>query len=199
MDETQSNNQINNLPKPIQELISSGVWQDKTDEIAEKYSLDNEQKEILSDDVLLALSLSIKPENFKNVLKEDLAISELLTEQLFSDLESRIFEPALKQLDQTRKETQTIKNNLPEIKPDILPMQGSNFVPPKPKLQNETLDRQKPAFAEVPRYTQAETPSFSGGIVEKKLGGVTPSINEMTKVPPPIQRYEKDPYRESLN
>lgn len=192
---------LTKLPKPIQDFISSGIWEEKVSEISKKYSLNQEQSNSLSNIVLLALTLVIDPNTIKEVIIEDLGTSELLTEQIVDDLNSRVFEYAVKELEKNNeKKVEPKLTSIPEIRPDNTPMVGNSFIPPKPQLQNEALDRQKPSFGSVPRYATNNTGNSvnplsnnSGNIIANKLNNITPS----TKENPPI-KYEKDPYREPL-
>lgn len=186
-DDNEINSYLENLPKKIQDFIFLGNWEEKVGEISRKYSLNAEQGEKLSNIVILVLSLIINPEDVKSNITQDLKISDLLADQIILEIESRIFEPAVKQIETISPEQKT---KLPEIRPDNTPVVGNNFIPPKPQLQNEALDKQKPTFVSVPRYAENTT---SGNIIEKKLNAITGSIKET----PPV-KYEKDPYRESL-
>lgn len=206
-DSNKINEYLEKLPKSVQDFIYSYVWEDRVSEISKKYSLNQEQNESLSNIVLLALTLIINPHTIKDVIVEDLSVSDLLAEQISSDLESRVFEYALKQIEgESRVSDRTTSNEKLmssgtqlELKPDNLPVVEANEplrvnpVPtftPKPAFQNEVLDKQTPIG--VPRYAEEvpKTPAVNP-ILEKKLGGNVGNNSAPIK-------YERDPYREPL-
>jgi hypothetical protein len=209
MDDSIILKQVSSLPKSVQDFIYSYVWEDRVSEISKKYSLNQEQNESLSNIVLLALTMVIEPSTIKEVIVEDLSVSDLLAEQISSDLESRVFEYALKQIEGDSKTSDRTTSNEKlmssgtqlELKPDNLPVVEANeplrvnlvssFVPTKPAFQNEVLDKQAPIG--VPRYAEEvpKTPTVNP-ILEKKLGGNVGSNSAPIK-------YEKDPYREPIN
>jgi hypothetical protein len=198
---------IKNIPKAVQNIIYDGIWENKTIEIGKKYGLNDNQIDVLTNYVVLVLIGLEKPENFLEKIISDLNISKLLAEQIVEDLENRVFEYALKQIegDDVKVESKTpeIKPIIPEIRPDNLPARVLN-VPvemSKPVFQNEVLDSQKtlrPPVVGVPRYATGDTiksgvSTPSGNIIENKLNNIT------TGVAKPEIKYQKDPYREPLN
>jgi len=125
---------LKTLPQTVQDLVLEGTWESRTGEIAIKYSLNDEQSETLKDDVLQILIGLAAPENFSQMLMDDLKISKLLTGQIIEDLEMRVFEYALKTVQNKEKKnnpipTQVKKSEVttppvalvPEIKPETLP------------------------------------------------------------------------------
>ncbi|TSC70555.1 MAG: hypothetical protein CEO12_276 [Parcubacteria group bacterium Gr01-1014_46] len=174
-------------------------------ETANKYSLTSSQTNTLVNNTLSSIrnGQKVSPEQ----LVTNLNISKLLAEQITLDLEKRVFEHAVKQVSPEKREVEKPKpetpSKIPEIRPDNLPMQGSNFIPtPKPAFQNETLDKQRVGNSSgigVPRYATDNTPPIATSpapsarnIIEKKLNDITVGNK------PPETKYEKDPYREPL-
>lgn len=192
------------LGEKILEIKEKGDWASKVEEIAKKYGLEDSKKDMLVDLCSKAFSNLGDKGQLVNRMVEQLSISRLLAEQVFSDLDARVFNQAVKQVvgTETKKANPEPSLNIPELRPDNLPMQGSNFIPtPKPAFQNETLDKQvgdnAPAIG-VPRYATDSAPATTPkpdarSIIEKKL-------NDMTVGSKPIEtKYQKDPYREPLS
>lgn len=124
MNENNINEYISKLPKAVHDIVFEGVWEERTLEIAKKYSLSDAQADYLANDTLLVLIGIDQPEKFLETITKDLSISKLLAEQIVDDLENRVFEYALKIIE----EKDTLKNTypqtqsrVPEIKPDNLP------------------------------------------------------------------------------
>lgn len=196
------------LPSVIQQCVLSNEWQKKVVEIAGKYSLNSKQTANLQFEItFVVVGIESEADLLEN-LKREVEVSDLLAEQLVKDIDQRL----LSWLDKLYESNNSGKVELslvPEIRPNNLPMQGSNFIPtPKPAFKNETLDKQKPPQTTslgVPRYATenievnavSTVPSNksnnAGNIIENKLNNVTTGIRET----PPI-KYEKDPYREPL-
>lgn len=205
MNEENINNYIQKLPKQIQVFINSGLWEEKVSEISKKYSLSSDQIESLLDLVILVLTLVIEPPKLKDLIIEDLSVSDLLAEQIVVDLENRVFDYALKQIEKesevsvSKNEKLMSSGTQLELRPENLPAIEENeplrvnpapTQPQKPVFQNDVLDKQIPIG--VPRYAETPTtPPVTNPIIEKKLGGVGNNTA-------PI-KYEKDPYREPLN
>ncbi len=193
---------IKNLPKSVQNIVYNSDWEKKTVEIGKKYGLSDEQIDIIANYVVLVLVGLEKPEEFLSKIVSDLNISRLLAEQIVEDLENRVFDYALKQIEGDNKVSdRTVSNERLmsagtqlELKPDNLPVVEVNeplrVIPvPKPVFQNEVLDKQIPIG--VPRYAETTKPNFINPVIEKK-------INAITSSPAPV-KYEKDPYREPLS
>ena len=193
---------IGNLPKPVKDVIEEGAWEDRVTEIGQKYSLDQDQIDKLADKVLLTLVGLDAPDTFIADVISDLRISRILAEEVASEVESRIFEPALNKLEKLEKNTDNRPefstatevnpptSNIPEIKPSNLPM-----------IEKDQVS--------VPKYI--EPPK---SIVDNKLNSIVSAVKEdlgtPTKTSPgevrptdsPDQsrkKYVADPYREPLN
>ncbi|OHA94041.1 MAG: hypothetical protein A3H52_00010 [Candidatus Zambryskibacteria bacterium RIFCSPLOWO2_02_FULL_39_26] len=143
---------VKTLPKVLQDLIFNWPWEERIGEIAKKYSLNYNQTESLINNVLFVLIGLDKPEILQQTLVVELKISKLLTDQIVGDLENRVFEYAIKEIegkgkiiskskfpmsnqgqnlnDQTSKPESlartvldtALKPKVPEVKPANLPM-----------------------------------------------------------------------------
>ncbi|KKQ99393.1 MAG: hypothetical protein UU11_C0001G0054 [Parcubacteria group bacterium GW2011_GWF2_40_69] len=134
---------VKNLPKPIQDFIFNSAWSERVEEIAKKYTLNETQTEDLVDNVLLLLIGLLEPKELLGTIIAELNISQLLAEQLVDDLEVRVFDYALKSMQNkekglilpaentksemppvptTPKSVLDIQNDLPEIRPEITPL-----------------------------------------------------------------------------
>ncbi len=125
---------VKNLPQAVQDLVFDGVWEDRTEEISKKYSLNDAQTDALINTTLFVLIGLQQPETFLETIIKDLGISRLLAEQIVSDLETRVFEYALKQVegqkskveskiaDNTEVSKSTLDTKVTEVKPANLPM-----------------------------------------------------------------------------
>lgn len=227
MDDDQLNKYIESLPKPVQDVIFGGVWEQRTVEIGKKYSLTDAQIEDLTNIVILILVGVQKPEEFLDTVMSDLGISRLLAEQIVEELENRVFEYALKEIEskkaKSEEKTQTT-TRVPEVKPDNLPAVeigevAHDYVPEKPKTSpvQPVEPVQKPYG--VPRFGMSQIkpkvevinmnqnkPTSPQGVIESKMSNVTVNMGENfvkkesaepPKVPP--TKYNVDPYREAIN
>lgn len=131
---------IQELPPIVRDFIFEGSWQDRTEEIAKKYSLNESQTNILVDNVLFVLIGIDKGEDFIKLMPSELGISKLLSGQIVEELETRVFDYSIKSIQNKlpKKENETVpqpnqkpplKTQIskplatpPEIRPDILPM-----------------------------------------------------------------------------
>ena len=200
MNDETINKIMSTLPEPVRKLISDGVWEERAKEVCKKYSLEDSKTESLLNNVLLVLIGVDKPEDFLNNIIGDLGISRLLAEQIQEDLENRVFDYALKQVENEKPEAkqenvarkmELPKNNL-EIRPQILPTE------PKSAFVNNILDKQKPEatpFGAQNTLIKEANQKYTPGVVEKKLNSVTSSTLSSNNSP---LKYEKDPYREPL-
>ncbi len=222
MNDEAINQYINKLPKPVKNMVMDGAWEDRVFEIAKKYSLTDSQTDYLANDTLLVLIGLEKPETFLETITTDLSISRLLSEQIFEDLENRVFEYALKLVEEKTNVSQTsTSSTIPEIKPDNLPAVeiGQESKPYSPVKSSEVV--QKPYS--VPRFGMKDLqpkipvinlsqnkPSTGQGAMESKLNSVTTNIPlDMQKKNTPTEqgentpnlprtKYDSDPYREPL-
>lgn len=213
-----------NLPKPVQDLVFDGVWEERTEEIAKKYSLSEKQTDDLINNVLYILVGLLKPEDFLSTITVELSISGLLAEQLVEDLEVRVFEYALKTIQNQEKKGESIEkedgDDLPELRPEITPLiepeekvrvrpvpVGFTETTPQPALKPQMP---KPELVQrpisVPRYTATPMEDTEPKPVlppkEAAPHQSAPSTQTSASpqpVPEPVKKYAVDPYREPLD
>ncbi len=87
----------NNPYQEVKTSAPSNDWKSKVIDITKKYSLNQSQTDKLINVVTLNVSQSKKPD-IESVIS-NLGISRLLAEQIMQDLENRVFEYALKQVE----------------------------------------------------------------------------------------------------
>jgi len=78
------------LPKEAQDVFSSMVWMEKLKEIIAKYNLNNEQTELLGTETTLVLLGIIRVEEYKEILQEELKLSEDLTKSIILEIDANI-------------------------------------------------------------------------------------------------------------
>src|SRR3989338_8060373 len=191
---------VKTLPKVLQDLIFNWPWEERIGEIAKKYSLNYNQTESLINGVLFVLIGLDKPETLQQTLVVELKISKLLTDQIVGDLENRVFEYAIKEIEGKGK----------IISKSKFPMsnQGQNLndQTSKPEsLARTVLDTAlkpkvpevKPAHLPMSNQNQNQNDKKVDSIIENKLKGVTTGTPEKTPpVPDAPRKYAVDPYRE---
>jgi len=186
--EKASNNSLSstqNLPQFVQDLVFAGAWEERTREVAKKYSLNATQLETLVDNVLFVLLGLESGENFINLISSELGISKLLSEQIIDELDIRVFEYSIKSVENKEnkenivvepvvnkaplsekiplKENKTSNNTpivqaskIPEIRPNIVPMVEKDE--PVKIVQKETPVIVPPPTK--PHFVRPEPPVF---------------------------------------
>ncbi len=174
---------IEKLPEDIKKIIFSLPWEDRTREIAKKYSLTPEQTESLVDIVTCALVGLEKGDDIPTHIAGDLGISKLLTGQILIDLDKRVFDLVLSHISRHKEDVESSESNTPPQHNEDQHQAGEEHV--LHTNQTNTLV-QKPI--DVPRFNLQE---------EKKLETPTTPTPE---VPPKTTSptYTIDPYREPL-
>lgn len=217
--------QVKNLPQTNRDVVFDGVWQERTGEIAKKYSLNETQTDSLINNVLYVLIDLIKPDNFLETIITDLGISRLLAEQIMEDLEIRVFEYAFKTIQNQDKKggssEKTVEDDLPEIRPEITPMiepeekvrvrpvpVGFSGATPKPvsipqsstPVPRESTPELVQRPISVPRYTGVAMEEEKRSSQEPVASGKedTGQVKTPEPVPEPVKRYTVDPYREPI-
>jgi hypothetical protein len=202
-----------NIFSKIESLRSSNKKTDpafakkRVAEIVGKYGLSTSQATVLENEVMSVIERDKNEKITALDLVNLLNISNLLSEQIVFELESRVFERGVK-IGEKPEPSKYVVSETKQTSPQTESFGGTLNVPKemmKPAMQNEALDKQRPSdgiVVGVPRYatediykpTPQETniaPS-SGNLVNNKLNNVTPTIK-------PIEtKYVKDPYREAL-
>jgi Ran GTPase-activating protein (RanGAP) involved in mRNA processing and transport len=216
---------IEALPAEIQKIISDDIWEQRVIDIAQKYSLNETQKEDLINLVLLIIVGLNPTDELKDNIASDLSVSEIVSEQIIEDLNKRVFEYLSKEIDSTTNKEEVNKLS-PEVRPEILPVKESdintkvskNNIPDYTPKQKVVVDREPvqtpvsvPRFKAVPLSDNEIGADFipklvpkpsAGGIMESKLNNVTAGITETkkeTSSSPVTKNYSVDPYREPLN
>ncbi len=196
----------NDVLSEKQDLILKNMWGKRVDEIAEKYSLNEEQTKNLTKNVLFVLFNPEEQEKFLEKTTSELRISKLLAEQITEDLKTRIFEPALKV---AQNQSETIPELRPEITPLVEPGEKVRVRPvpvgftdntpkpvPKPQIPGPELV-QRPVS--VPRYTAVPMEENDATGVSQKTTVPTGAPKTPEPVPEPVKKYTVDPYREPLD
>ncbi len=133
---------VKNLPKAVQDLVFDSAWEERTAEIAKKYSLNDTQADDLINTVLFVLIGLESPDTFLETIITDLGISRLLAEQIMEDLEVRVFEYALRTVE---KKTEKVVSNSVEVR---LPQNNSNQEKPMSRRHLDIVET-KPKVPEV--------------------------------------------------
>lgn len=113
--QNQAQEHMKKLPQAVQDFVYEGEWEVRTNEIAKKYSLSPTQTDTLSNVVVLVLIGLESPGTFLETLVTDLSVSRLLAEQIVTDLEKRVFEYAIKEIE--GKQQKTISTTQTQVTP----------------------------------------------------------------------------------
>src|SRR3989344_75148 len=105
---------VKNLPQVVQDFVYDGVWEERTAEIAKKYSLGPGQTDTLINNVLFVLIGLDTPDTFTNLMTSELGISKLLASQIIEELETRVFEYVLNTVESQKLKVES--KSKPEIK-----------------------------------------------------------------------------------
>ncbi len=186
----------------------------RVSEIAVKYSLNSEQTDILSNEV--AKSLDNQKISIESLMNK-LGVSSLIAEQIFNDLNDRIFNSSIKltkavptkstiDISNTAQDVQTNTDNIHKNNSSIA--ETPNYTPrPKVVIDDEPVQTPIPVprFKAVPMSDIESGQDFMpkvapkpnvGGIMQNKLNTVTEKAPARLPVP---EKYSVDPYREPLN
>jgi hypothetical protein len=179
--------ELNELPKTTQDLLFGNVWEERTAEIAEKYSLNEPQTDSLVNNVLFILINKAKKETLLETVVKDLGISQMLAEQIMEDLEVRVFEYAFKTIqNQDKKVSSSEKSeddDLPEIRPIITPM-----------IEPEEKVRVRPIPVGFTGATPKPVP-----VPQPSASGPRQSAPELIQRPVSVPRYTAVPMEEEKN
>jgi hypothetical protein len=121
------NEYLQELPEKTRSVILSSRWQSTANQIAKKYSLTNEQTEILIQQIWIFLIGGGDIENMTNELKDELGLSQLLAGEIYTEIEERIFKTIINKLNETEEKKEATKEtvfeveNPSDIPPDNLP------------------------------------------------------------------------------
>jgi len=206
------------LPESLQQFFSSMSWMENLKKISTKYSLTEEQITILGTETTLVLLCIISINEYINILKSELKLTEEQFDQFLTDINDKILKDIGYQLEDVFvKNIQSLENEREEgtITNYQLPITdesvSSNEVdeiplPPYKTINNEELrikngetitDYQLPITKEIakekekPRTTEENT---GPNMMEEKLK--KPTVSSQT-----VSDYSKpgvDPYREAF-
>jgi hypothetical protein len=217
--------QVKVLPKAAQDFIFGGIWEERTEEIANKYSLDEKQTENLISSVFFVLINQIKIEDCLETIITDLKISRLLAEQIVEDLEVRVFEYALKSIEKKEEVELKSKNQIPDQIQNLNNVEKTkrtNAAPPDQTVIQKTISV---AEIDIPEVRPEITPMIEEGekvqirpianiketatteLIQRPMDvprftGVPIEKEEKIKpkeiIPEPPKKYAVDPYREPI-
>lgn len=177
---------VKNLAQNVQDFVFDREWEKRTLEIAKKYSLNDAQSDTLADTVVLALIGLEKPETFLQTIIRDLGISKLLAEQVMSDLETRVFDYAIKQIEVTKPvvpQTQQI--------PPASVTQPQKISTSTPQPQKIVPPISNPVQSKVPEIRPVNTPvakpSFSNVVTKPATNELWPEKAATPKVIEPVK------------
>lgn len=196
MDEKEQNEipeYIKTLPKAVQDIVFDSTWEERTTEIAKKYSLNQNQTDALINTVLFVLTGLEKPETFLQTIIIELGISQLMAVQIIEDLEIRVFKYALNKLENMEKPSTATspeihQKNLPAVELGETAHNISHFTVPQ---QNISTPKYTPVYkpSPVPQNNPANTTPQN-----PISGQSTPShINYTPRNSPPLAP-ENSPY-----
>ncbi|MFZ2522009.1 MAG: hypothetical protein WAX44_01935 [Minisyncoccia bacterium] len=136
------------LSNEVSDLLSEGVWENRVREVSQKYGLTPEQTENLIDDVLFVIIGQDDQNQLLSNLKETHGFSPILSEQIFEDLDKRVFDYALKFIESRaqKKETPRPVSNVYKS-PENSAQNPTRQVTPPPAHTEQTIS--------VPRYSPA--------------------------------------------
>ncbi len=122
-------------------------------EIARKYSLTPDQIDKLENKVLSSLLGLETPEDFLGSLINDLNLSDVLAEQIMSDLDTRVFDYALKTIEKRGEEKPLVSKPIPQQATPFVP----ENLPGAIEVQEKPIETRK-APAPAPQAIQTPTP-----------------------------------------
>lgn len=186
-------------------LTVTGDWKSKVGEIAKKYSLNQSQTDKLINIITGVLPESKKPESLIETIISDLGISRLLAEQLMSDLETRVFEYALKEVKSEKLKVEskpfvskgTFDTKVPEVKPTNLPMVEPGEIAhsnPPPRYIPTSTYKPTSIFQDNNLPSQsAPSPVPSSALVPGSSQQKSATSPEVVQQPIPVPRFTAVP------
>ncbi|MES2416352.1 MAG: hypothetical protein V4504_01495 [Patescibacteria group bacterium] len=98
------------LPKEAQEVFSSMKWMETLKMIIKKYSLTQEQENIIGTETTLVLLGIIHVDEYKNILKNEISLSEETKEKIIQEINDTILKPIQNELIDTFKKNDSETN-----------------------------------------------------------------------------------------
>ena len=226
---------IGNTPDIIQKqsietqsVLSDQAWQDRTKEIATKYSLNPVQTENLTDEVLKVLLDRQNKTNFAESLTTSLGISKLLSGQISEDSEVRVFDYVRKTIENKEKRknpeaapvqrSEEIKKPLSEVmpvqevkkqnilKPIVPPIVSvpQTIIPPVAKEAPVAKVQTESTYRPISVVPEAPAPKLESASVDSEVVGGGSKIKYMPRVVEPVQkpiavpRFTAEPMEEEI-
>lgn len=225
-DETENvfKEQLSKLPKEVIAFLSSANWSGDTDEIGSLYNLSGEELVAFKREVTLVLAGLVHPDEFREVLEQEVGIAGAVLDEIVKSVETKIFAPIRPALIEFLKKEGAMEQA--EV-PPVLPVQDVPIVPPisldVPPDNLPVAEEVAPLMPPIPSKApnlEVEPPS-EGGVepahpFEEKMKKVftagQQSMGDLTiepttsssivpavpDVPPPPRIYHADPYREPI-
>jgi hypothetical protein len=131
---------VQKLPKKVQDFIFDGTWEERTKEIAIKYSLNEKQTDTFINKVLFVLIGMESPQTFGASLETELGISQILVEQILADLDTRVFQYAFDFISKQKEASET--NQTTSATNSTVTAASSNTTPSAPKINSNILYKQ---------------------------------------------------------
>lgn len=200
-----------NLPSHIRDVISHAAWKPRIEELALKYSLTEEQKNALTTEVLLILVAIVPEDELAENIKNELAVSSILAEQLSEEIGERIFswiqklytekEKSLLTQNTSHSQENTLDIPPPNLPGEVIEEEENEFVAKPTPIQDQVKDFFAPKEVEVP--VVAAAPSSFIRPIETPLEEPAPQkpqsfISQKLSQPTAPQKYTADPYREPI-
>lgn len=225
-DETENvfKEQIGKLPKEVVAFLSSSNWSSDADEIGSLYNLSHEELVAFKREVTLVLAGLVHPDEFKEVLEQEVGIAGAVLDEIVKSVETKIFAPIrpaliefLKKEDAEKtaeepvveKETATAPMEKPRVQitdvaPDNLPV-GEEIAPLIPLIPAKApnLEAEPPSEPAHP-FEEKMKKVFTAGqqsMGDLTIGAAAPASVEPQAPPqaPNAPRiYHADPYREPI-
>jgi hypothetical protein len=193
----------NNLPDDSRVVLKSTDWKKILLEIANKYSLKNEQYLKLEELVLFVL-LAIEDENdLKQNIENEVLVSSILAEELKNEISDRIFSLIIKRFEDLQEKDKEMEDG-DENEADDSEMIESVYIP-IPENTNQKYDN-----LDIPPINLPTEENIPDDFVNNKLNQVV--ISKKEDIPeikpavdqkpisqnPIIKSYTADPYREPV-
>lgn len=229
-DETENvfKEQLSKLPKEVIAFLSSANWSGDTDEIGSLYNLSGEELVAFKREVTLVLAGLVHPDEFREVLEQEVGIAGAVLDEIVKSVETKIFAPIrpaliefLKKEDEKEILSVPPVPNVPpvslDVPPDNLPVaeEVAPLMPPipskAPNLEVEPpseggMDPAHPFEEKMKKVFTAGQQSMGDFTIEPAPPVVpaVPDVPTVLPVPPvpnvpsPPRIYHADPYREPI-
>ncbi len=199
------NDQLNSLPKALQDAILKSGWEKKAHDLAKKHQLHIDQEgDLVNETFLVLLGLELS-KDFQQNLVDNIHVDKATADALVNEIGAEIFAPIrehLQNIEDSEEEPEEKPAEPTEVlnREDIL----KEIEDPKPVAQPSIVVEipqtkevsAAPVFETEPIIKIPETPK-TPDIIEQKLASVTHQPAEKIEVP--VKKPLIDPYREPIN